>query len=181
MATARAALTPTTNTTPAVVSIPARELSGAQWVARFPGSAAISDLSQPFQSNVNAFFGAIATAGGTTTVNATYRPPERAYLMHYSSMLARGEIAVADIPSMAGVNIEWVHPKNADSVAAAKAMARGYDIAFPPVLDSNHTRRTAIDVTIRNMVGKTISDATGTAVKIKKMSDLNEVGSSLVN
>jgi len=178
MATAQATLTPTANTTPAVVSIPARELSGAHWCPRFPGTADIADLIQPFRSNVTAFFGAIDAAGGTTTVSATYRPAERAYLMHYSVKLANGQITAANIPVMAGVNIEWAHPTEDLSVAAAAAMMSGYNIVFPPALASNHTRRRAIDVTIHDMVGRTITDATGTSVTISTLADLNPVGAS---
>jgi len=178
MATAQAALTPTTNTAPVVVSIPAKELSGVQWVPRFPTSVDIADLIEPFRSNVNAFFGAIYAAGGATTISATYRPAERAYLMHYAASLANGAIAAASIPPMAGVNIEWVHPTENLSVAAAAAMAAGYNIVHPPALVSNHTRRTAIDVTIRNIVGHTIIDATAATVAISRLSDLNPVGAS---
>jgi D-alanyl-D-alanine dipeptidase len=178
MATAQAALTPTTNTAPAVISIPAKELSGSQWVSRFPGSAAISDLAQPFQSNVSSFLDAISAAGGSVHISATYRPAERAYLMHYSSRLSKGEVSAASIPEMAGVNIEWVHPTEAASVSAASAMASGYGIAFPPALTSNHTRRTAIDMTIRNIVGRTIVDANGASVSISRLSDLNSVGAT---
>lgn len=178
MATAQATLTPTTNTVPAVVSIPAKELSGAQWVSRFPGSTAITDLAPSVQTSVNSFLTAITAAGGSTTISATYRPPERAYLMHYSSKLSKREISAASIPAMTGVNIEWVHPTEAESVTAATAMASGYGIAYPPALISNHTRRTAIDMTIRNMVGKTITDANGTGVSISRLSDLNAVGAT---
>jgi D-alanyl-D-alanine dipeptidase len=178
MATAQAALTPTTDTAPAVISIPAKELSGAQWVARFPTSTAISDLTPSFQTAVNSFLAAITAAGGSVTVSATYRPAERAYLMHYSSRLSKGEITAASIPAMVGVNIEWVHATEAASTAAATAMVSGYGIAFPPALVSNHTRRTAIDMTIRNMVGKSIVDAAGTSVGITRLSELNAVGAT---
>ncbi|MDO8990618.1 MAG: hypothetical protein Q7U91_13410 [Sideroxyarcus sp.] len=178
MATAQAALTPVANTAPAVASIPAKELSGAQWVARFPGSKAITDLAATFQAKVNLFFGAITTAGGSTDVSATYRPAERAYLMHYAVKLSKGEIAAADIPSMDGVNIQWVHPTAADSTAAATAMVSGYGIAFPPALVTNHSKKTAIDVTITNMVGKTIKNASGTDVVINALADLNAVGAT---
>ena len=57
-------------------------------------------------------------------------------------------------------------------------MASGYGIVFPPALVSNHTRRTAIDMTIRNMIGKTIADAAGAAVSIARLADLNAVRAS---
>jgi D-alanyl-D-alanine dipeptidase len=149
-----------------------------QWVGRFPGSVSASDLAEDFRSATNSFIGAIEAAGGSVSISATYRPAERAYLMHYSSMLSRGKIAAASIPAMAGVDIEWVHPTEADSRVAASAMASGYGIVHPPALTSNHTRRTAIDMTIRNIVGKTVTDATGTGVSIARLSDLNAVGAT---
>jgi D-alanyl-D-alanine dipeptidase len=135
-------------------------------------------LAEPFRTNVKSFFAAIVAAGGSTTISATYRPAERAYLMHYASKLSRGSVAAADIPSMAGVSIEWVHPTEAASVAAGTAMATAYGIVHPPALNSNHTQRTAIDVTIRNMIGKTITNASGTEVRINALSDLHAVGGS---
>lgn len=98
--------------------------------------------------------------------------------MHYSSSLSRGTIAAKNIPEMAGVNIEWVHPTSTATAAAATAMADGYGIVFPPALISNHTRRTAIDVTISNIVGRTVKDATGADVSIEALPDLNAVGAT---
>jgi glycerophosphoryl diester phosphodiesterase len=126
----------------------------------------------------DAKLGSTTTAEGSVTVSATYWPAERAYLMHYSSRLSKGEITAASIPAMVGVNIEWVHATEAASTAAATAMVSGYGIAFPPALVSNHARRTAIDMTIRNMVGKSIVDAAGTSIGITRLSDLNAVGAT---
>ncbi len=178
MATTQATLTPASDQTPAVARIPERELSGAQWVSRFPTSASVSDLAEPFQSNVASFFNAISVAGGATRVSATYRPPERAYLMHYASSLSRGTVSAESIPAMTGVNIEWVHPTATESKTAASAMADAYGIVYPPALVSNHSRRTAIDVTITGMIGRVILDGAGTRVTINSLSDLNAVGVS---
>lgn len=177
-ATTQALLTPTTETEPAVAVVSANELSGVIWVNRFLGSAEISELEQAFQQQVTSFFAAISAAGGNTRVSATYRPPERAYLMHYCSKLSRGEIEAEDIPARDGVNINWVHPTKAQSKAAATAMANSYGIVYPPALTSNHTQRTAIDVTITNIVGKNIRDAGGNNVRINALSDLNAVGAT---
>ena len=178
MATVRAALTPTDNRAPVVIEVSSKELSGVAWVARFPTSVAVGDLIEPFRSNVNSFLAAISAAGGNVTISATYRPVERAYLMHYSSSLSNGEIAARNIPGADGVNIEWVHETEARSVAAASAMANAYGIAYPPALVSNHTRRTALDMTIGNMIGRNITDAQGTVIAVKKLSDLHAVGAS---
>jgi hypothetical protein len=176
MATVRAPLTPATDRMPAVVSVAAGELSGARWVARYPGSSDITELVEPFRSNVNSFLAAISAAGGTVSVASTYRPPERAYLMHYSSMLSRKEITAAGIPKMIGVDIEWVHSTTAASISAATAMARGYNIVFPPALNSNHTQRTAIDMFIGAIIGKTVKNALGVDVSVVRLADLNSVG-----
>ncbi len=118
-------LTPKADTTPAVAEVPAKEKSGAQWVSRFPGSASLSDLELTFKANTERFISAIKAAGGTVSIAATYRPRERAYLMHYASKIARGEIKADKVPAMDGVNIDWVHDTDDASKAAASAMATG--------------------------------------------------------
>jgi hypothetical protein len=82
MATQTIRLTPHTDPTPAVVERE-RELSGAQWCARFPGSKDVSKLRPSFQLPVSDFISAIESAGGSVKVNAAYRPAERAYLMEW--------------------------------------------------------------------------------------------------
>lgn len=176
--TVTAELTPRTDTTPAVADVPARDKSGAHWVGRFPGSASLNDLAAEFRAGATAFIGAIQTAGGRVTVVATYRPRERAYLMHYSARIDRGDLAPGEVPAMTGVNIDWVHDTPAASKAAARAMVVAYGIVFPPALTSRHTERAAIDMTITGMNGKTIQDASGRNLAIKKMSDLHAVGAS---
>lgn len=178
MATAQATLTPTADQTPAVVSVPAKELSGAQWIARFPTSASVDDLTPDFGAKVNSFIAAIKTAGGSVRISATYRPKERAYLMHYSAAISNGTVAPASVPSMDGVNIEWVHSTPAESISAATSMKTGYGIVYPPALVSRHSDKTAIDMTITGMSGKPIVDATGTTVSITNLSDLNPVGAT---
>jgi hypothetical protein len=83
---------------------------------------------------------------------------------------------------MAGVSIEWMHPTALASVSAASAMARAYDIVFPPALLSNHTRRRAIDMQIDSILGKSVASADGTSVAIRKHfdrdSDLFAVGAT---
>lgn len=176
--TVTAELTPTTDTTPAVANVPAREKSGAQWVAKFPGSASLDDLETTFKVNATKFIDAIKAAGGTVSIAATYRPRERAYLMHYSSMISRGEIKADKVPAMDGVNIDWVHDSDDESKKAATAMARGFTIVYPPALISRHTERAAVDMTIGGMVGKKIKDASDKDVDIKQLSDLNAVGAT---
>lgn len=176
--TVQAPLTPATNTAPVIASIPAKELSGAQWVARFLGSASIDDCVDPFKSAISNFIAALKTAGATVRISATYRPPERAYMMHYSSSISKGEIKADKVPAMAGVNIEWVHATDEASKKAASAMASGFQIVHPPALVTRHTQRAAIDMTITEIVGKKINNASGVEVEIKKLSDLHAVGAS---
>jgi D-alanyl-D-alanine dipeptidase len=161
---------------PAAAATPTKELSGASWVARFPTSKDISDLTPDFAAAVNKFIDAIKAAGGSVSVSATYRPKERAYLMHYSAAIAKGTVKAKDVPAMAGVNIEWDHGDDKESVKAAQAMASGYDIVYPPALESRHTAKAAIDMTITGIVGKSIVGADGKSVDIKKESDLYPVG-----
>jgi hypothetical protein len=178
MATAQATLTPVADTTPATVSIPAKELSGAQWVARFPGSASLSDLESSFSAKVKAFISAMELAGGSVAISATFRPKERAYLMHYCVKIAKKNIAAADVPELEGVAINWVHPTDEQSVAAAKAMKEGYNIAYPPAYPTHHSDKLAIDMTITNILSKTMKDANGIDVEIKSDTDLHKVGAS---
>ena len=58
MTTTEATLTPTTDQTPAVAET-SNELSGYQWVTRFPGSANTSDLTDTFRSAVDNFISAL--------------------------------------------------------------------------------------------------------------------------
>jgi plastocyanin len=148
------------------------EASGAGWVARFPTSTATADLNAPFGGNVDSFIAAMQAGGATVTISATYRPAERAYLMHYSHRIAQGGLDPATVPAMAGVDICWLHRDangNADvpaSRAAAQAMVNGYSIVHPPALQSRHTERRAIDMSISWGGNLTLNNATGNAVTI---------------
>lgn len=178
MATAQARLTLATNRTPAVINVPAGELSGAQWVSRWPTSRDIADLNEPFRGNVNAFLGAVSAAGGSTRVSATFRPEERAWLMHYSYEVAMEVTKPENVPARAGININWVHPTEAQSIAAAEAMRVGYEMVHPAAIVSQHTAHLAIDMTISGMIGQTIINQDGTSVTILRNSDLFPVGAS---
>jgi hypothetical protein len=131
-----------------------KELSGAQWVARFPDGGATSQLSNDFRPGCEAFIAAMKAAGASVTVSSTRRPVERAYLMHFAWRVHKGTLNPQNVPAKAGVNIEWVHrtPDGAvDLTASRKAattMVNGYDIAFQPALNSRHTEGRAIDMTI---------------------------------
>ena len=66
-----------------------RELSGLAWVPRFPTSKSTDSLVDGFRQKCEAFLAALADAGATVSTSATLRPPERAYLMHWSFVVRR--------------------------------------------------------------------------------------------
>ena len=149
MTTATATLTPTANQTPAVVNI-SNELSGSQWVARFPGTTSTNDLSAAFRPGAVNFIDAMSQAGATITISSTLRPPERAYMMHWSWKIVQGT-SPNSVPAMNGVNIEWEHPTSNASTQAAKNMVNGFGIQkllVAPSLTSRHTQGDAIDMSI---------------------------------
>ena len=87
----------------------AREPSGSVWVGRFPGSRSTADLTPGFGQAVEKFIRSMTAARATVRISATFRPPERAYLMHYAWEIAREHGDPTQVPSMPGVNIEWAH------------------------------------------------------------------------
>jgi len=120
---------------------------------------------------VGAPAGAVAQAGPAQRVqhphvqiNATFRPAQRAYMMHYSWLITRNQIDPVHVPAyqpignqQTPVDIQWVHrdrsgrPDIAASMRAALEMVNGFQIAnlhVAPALDSNHVHGRAIDMTI---------------------------------
>jgi hypothetical protein len=187
MATAQAALTPTADNAPAVANIPAKELSGAQWVARFPGSASVDECIAPFKANLTSFIAALKAAGATVSIAATYRPANRAYLMHWSWEIVNSDADPKTIPSKAGVNINWDHGDKAKSVQAAQGMVNGYgmqDLDVSPALSSKHVDREAVDMSITWTGDLAIKNADGTTTTIKSdpktgmNADLKTVGAT---
>lgn len=150
--------------TPDAAAATTLELSGPQWVARFPGSRSIFDCKPPFLDKISKFHQALVESGAQVKISATFRPPERAYLMHFCVKIAKGQIDPRNVPPMAGVNIQWFHGDLARSKAAAQQMVTSYNIKFPPVLRSRHTEALAIDMTITWAGTLNIKDASG-AVK----------------
>ncbi|WP_199240413.1 hypothetical protein [Duganella dendranthematis] len=158
MTKTRHRLTAVSDTTPAIAKIACRELSGVIWVSRFPGSVSLSDLAPPFQDYANAFIDALKAAGAVVSIAATYRPLERAYLMHWSWLIAKAGQDPRKVPSTPGVSIQWDHQDDEGeysserSIDAAKAMTKAYGIdtlAIAPALISRHTARCAVDMSIR--------------------------------
>lgn len=163
-----AQLTPTSDLTPAVAEVH-NELSGAQWVGRFLGSASTSDLDSAFRSCADSFLGALRNAGAAITIASTYRPPKRAYLMHWSWKIVNSGTNPADVPAMDGVAIEWDHGSQSASLQAARAMVNGFGIQnlqVPPSLTSRHTEGRAIDMSITWNGTLRITNASGAVVEI---------------
>lgn len=127
-------------------------LSGADWwnanQARYPNSAALADLVQPFRDNVTAFLKALKDAGATVAVSSTRRNAVRAHLMHYSWYVAKGMLAPNKVPALPGLAIQWDHGDLARSKAAAQQMVNLFQIAYEPALTSRHIEGRAIDMTI---------------------------------
>lgn len=154
---------------PVAPSAPApttRELSGAVWVSRFPTSRSVNDLEPTFRSKVSAFIAALQAAGANVRISATYRPTERAYLMHWSYKIAKGIVSARSAPSMSGVAIEWWHGNDSDSKRAAQEMASSYGIVATPSLTSRHIERKAIDMSISWSGTLQIKKATGQIVAL---------------
>ena len=171
MVTVTAQVTSTTDTAPVVVKVE-KELSGAQWCIRFPGSKTITTLEPRFQQGVSNFLLALQQAGAQYHLNATYRPPERAYLMTWCWMLANGQVEPKAVPPRNGVLIEWVHATKEKSIAAAKAMVREYRmtklLTKPAGENSLHCVGEAIDVDINweHLVSLKIKNAADKIVTI---------------
>jgi hypothetical protein len=127
--------------------------SGSSWVSKFPQSKSVEDLEPSFRNNVKRFIKAMTDARVSVTVNSTVRPPQRAYLMHYSWRIVKKNLDPRTITPMPGVNINWFHGSLEESKRSAQEMVIGYDINSPrlrlaPATNSNHIRGEAIDMTI---------------------------------
>lgn len=150
-------------------------LSGAQWVRFFPASSSIDDLASPFRQRVRAFEKALRDGGATITVTNTYRPPQRAYMMHYAVQLNNRDMAPWDVPPMAGVDIDWVHYTDAASYQAARDMVNAFDIGTnPAALQSRHTQALAIDWIISWRAPMRIRTGNGQTVTIGTPTDGND-------
>lgn len=157
---------------PIIISITTKRLSGLSWTRAFPTSTNTTDLEDGFRENVENFITALRNAGATVSISATYRPAERAYLMHYSYRIGEEGLDPRTVPENKDVDIEWVHKTNdkpdlALSKRAAHQMVLGYDIEYRPSLTSRHTTRNAIDMSISWVGNLKIIDANGKEILIK--------------
>jgi hypothetical protein len=156
-----------------------RELSGPAWCARFPGDATTASLALPWRRDVQRFIASLEAGGARVRITSTYRPPERAWLMHWSWRIAAGEVG-----EQAGIPIRWEHPDRDASIEAARQMVQAYGIAHRPAIESRHTERLAIDMAVRWTGWLTVTDARGQRQRLddRRGLDLNpelwRVGSS---
>lgn len=149
-----------------------KELSGAKWAQQFPGGTDISDLAGTFRHAVDDFVRAMIEAGIKVKIDATYRPIQRSYLMHWSWRIVNDGIDPATIPPMAGVEIEWQHPTAAGSLKAANDMVDALSIRrlrTKPALRSQHNFRLAIDMSLSWSGTVSVVDANGDLVHIKAL------------
>lgn len=161
--------------------------SGADWLARFPGSKSLDDLAPDLGDKVKSFIKALEDGGASVDVTSTRRPRERAYLMHWAWRIAKQDYDPQKVPSMDGVNIEWWHGDAATSRQAAQEMVDGYKIndnETPPARDSRHIQGKAIDMIITWNDGLSIKKADGSVQVITSEprdgtnAELIEVGKS---
>ena len=76
--------------------------AGPEWCKQFLTSTSLGDLAEPFQSNCRGFIAALEEQGCKVEISATYRPPERCYLMHWCCMIAEAKQDPAAVPQMVG-------------------------------------------------------------------------------
>ena len=152
------------------------ELSGKIWVNRFPTQTSINALMPPFRECVQKFVDALKAGKVKVSIADTLRPPERAYLMHFSFEIAMGRQNPETVPRKDGVDIIWVHDTHEASVAAAREMVSAYKIRKEPSLTSNHIKGLAIDMTLNDFAARDVRNADGTFVKIASFDDLISVG-----
>jgi hypothetical protein len=160
-------------------------LSGPEWVSKFPTTNSLYDLAEPFRARATRFIAALRAAHATVTIADTLRPPERAYLMHFSFLVAREGLDPLAVEAMAGVDIQWAHPDAVASKAAAEQMVHGYGVVFKPALRSRHTEGRALDMNIEWQNDLVIARADGSMVTISstprtgaKNAELHQAGAS---
>jgi len=143
--------------------------SGADWwhanEGKYPNSTSVDSLSDPFRPRVKAFIAALEEAGAKVSIEATRRDKTRAFLMHYSWLVATGGILPKKVPKLEGLSILWDHGNLKASKQGAKEMVKLFDMAHIAALNSNHIAGNAIDMSIswsgtlkiRNAKGKEVA------------------------
>jgi hypothetical protein len=154
---------------PGPASDPA-SLSGAAWwhanQMRYANSDKIADLTPDFATKVQKFVDAMRAGGAQVRLSSTRRNKVRAYLMHYSWDLARGDVAASAVPPEPGCTIVWDHGNEQKSRDAAREMRDLFNIAYRPSLNSRHIEGKAIDMTISWSGDLTMRDAQGNLIAV---------------
>lgn len=158
------------------------ELSGPSWAGRFPDSRSVAALSSSFRKDVSAFIAAMRHAGVTVRPVSTLRPTERAFLMHFSWLVAHRKLSPLKVPRFRAdrrhepVSICWVHvgahgANVRASIAAAAKLAAALGVASrraAPLLASLRTEGLAIVMSTTWTTRKiTIINASGHRVTIR--------------
>ncbi len=164
--------------------------SGPAWCDKFPTSVSLDDLAKPFQDGARRFLEALKAAGASVIVAATYRPMERAYLIHWCCEIAgyrnkaTGHWSQSD-PSLAqgaaaeALGIDWTHAGDRKAaIEAAREMVDVFGIAYPAALVSRHTQRLAIDMSVRWAGIVQVVDARGVSHDCAAQEDLWPIGAS---
>ena len=128
----------------------AERLSGAHWLgianSRWANSTSLSDLDSGFSADLLTFVSVLNANGIRYVITAGYRPPERSFLFKWCLEVANGTTAPADVPAMAGVEINWDHGTSAKSRKAAREMADAFGLVGVASHPSNHNGGTAVDM-----------------------------------
>ncbi|MCF0060650.1 hypothetical protein MUK70_15520 [Dyadobacter chenwenxiniae] len=162
-----------------------------QWAdLNAPNSKGLMALDPHFRIQVKDFVEALVAAGAVVSVQATRRSARRAYLFHWSWLIALGKCSPSAATSMEGVDISWDHGNKMQSIAGAEEMVRAFGLAIPPrsnvapALRSNHILGKAVDLDI-NWVGKIhVQKKDGTKIELTYQDNPNtnkkliEVGKS---
>lgn len=159
--------------------------SGSFWVgwanANAKNSKSVEDLTEPFRSNAKEFIAALKAAGANVEVTATLRHPNRAYLFHWSWLIAVGGTKASAAGPIAGVPIQWDHGNATASKKGAREMVNGFGLAVPPnsvnapSLTSRHIAGEAVDMEITwsgNLAVK-MKDGTVASVPFKSSANAN--------
>jgi hypothetical protein len=156
-------------------AVPQRKPSGRGWCQQFLGSRSVDDLTPPFRDSVRAFLSALRQGGVDVAISATFRPPQRAFLMHWCYRIAVNGLDPAQAERRDDVPIDWVHRRpdgtvdRAASKAAADEMVTGYGLTVLPSLASRHIDARAIDMSITWTGSRTVNDGQGNPVTLPPM------------
>jgi hypothetical protein len=141
---------------------PSSTTVGAPLADLFPGSKDIGTLAQPFQNHVRAFVAAMKAAGIHVGIATTFRPVQRAYMMHWTWLISKENFSAEDVPPFSQdgeepVDVCWVIrdsngiPDQKESREAADAAFKAFEIdpenKVPPALLTRHATGQAIDMT----------------------------------